>query len=186
MHADPYNHPNTYNIYYLKDMQLVVFFCDPVKRAFAQWEDDRARAVQTRRFAECMRDDLKAQAEKEDYAGRGMYGAQLEFALTLFPRDQMLMLREEDFFANPAQTLMSICEFLSIPCSASDFAHLRTQEATPPGVGVDIPVERGVAEEDMRYMRDLYKDDLEVFRGLSGLDVSDWLTMRVRSNHAEE
>ena len=48
------------------------------------------------------------------YVGLGRYGEQLEYLFTLFPREQVLVLRYRLLVDEPAQTLDRICEFLGV------------------------------------------------------------------------
>ena len=57
------------------------------------------------------------------YTGLGRYGEQLEYLFTLFPREQVLVLRYRLMVDEPAQTLDRICAFLGVE----------------PGVLTDIP-----------------------------------------------
>jgi hypothetical protein len=49
------------------------------------------------------------------YVGRGMYADQLERWFKVFPRQQFLILRSEDFFKDPAQACQQIYHFLELP-----------------------------------------------------------------------
>jgi hypothetical protein len=49
------------------------------------------------------------------YTGLGRYGEQLEYLFTLFPREQVLVLRYRQMVDEPAQTLDRICAFLGVP-----------------------------------------------------------------------
>ena len=49
------------------------------------------------------------------YLSRGIYVDQLLRWSEFFPRDQILVLKSEDFFENPQDTLKVVFEFLSLP-----------------------------------------------------------------------
>jgi hypothetical protein len=48
------------------------------------------------------------------YRTRGLYADQLTRYYALFPRDQLLVLRSEDLFANPQPVVDRVCHFLGI------------------------------------------------------------------------
>ena len=48
------------------------------------------------------------------YTGLGRYGGQLEYLFTLFPREQVLVLRYRAMVDEPAQALDRICAFLGV------------------------------------------------------------------------
>ena len=49
------------------------------------------------------------------YTGLGQYGAQLDYAFSVFPREQVLVLRYRRLVDEPAATLDRICAFLGHP-----------------------------------------------------------------------
>lgn len=49
------------------------------------------------------------------YLARGIYVDQLKVWMNLFPREQFLILKSEDFFADPATVLKQVLEFLNVP-----------------------------------------------------------------------
>lgn len=60
-------------------------------------------------------DDPSDMVGRSSYLARGIYADQLGRWLNQFPRDQMLFLRSEDFYANPARTLEQTLAFLDVP-----------------------------------------------------------------------
>jgi hypothetical protein len=99
--------------------KLLVILRDPVERAHSNWthlwsaglepEADfvRACAEEERRIA-------AGWASFWHYTGLGKYGAQLDYAFSLFPREQVLVLRYRRLVDEPAQTLDQICAFLGV------------------------------------------------------------------------
>jgi len=97
--------------------RLVVIVRDPVERAHSNWthlwsaglepESDfvRACAEEERRIA-------AGWASFWHYTGLGQYGTQLDYAFSLFPREQVLVLRYRRLVDEPAVTLDRICAFL--------------------------------------------------------------------------
>ena len=49
------------------------------------------------------------------YLARGIYVDQLKVWMDLFPKEQFLILKSEDFFADPAAVLKQVLEFLNMP-----------------------------------------------------------------------
>ncbi len=103
----------------LPDAKLIVIVRDPVERAHSNWThlwsaglepvDDFVRACgeEERRIA-------AGWASFWHYVGLGRYGEQLEYLFTLFPREQVLVLRYRLMVDEPAQTLDRICAFLGV------------------------------------------------------------------------
>ena len=93
---------------------------DPVERAHSNWTHLWSAGL------EPVGDFVRACGEEErrieagwasfwHYTGLGRYGEQLEYLFTLFPREQVLVLRYRLLVDEPAQTLDRICEFLGVP-----------------------------------------------------------------------
>jgi hypothetical protein len=158
---------------YNPNMKIIVIFSDPVQRAYNQWKREVAGFVEGRTFAACIRESVEEQQKKDDYVGRGMYGKQVEFALTVFPRDQFLFLRSEDLRDTPRQTLVTVCEFLGASLPADDGKDLRIPEVMP---GTEN--REAKTDDDIGYLCSIYKDDMALLQKLSGLDVSDWAPMK--------
>ncbi len=103
----------------IPDVRLIVIVRDPVERAHSNWThlwsaglepvDDFVRACgeEERRIA-------AGWASFWHYIGLGRYGEQLEHLFTLFPAEQVLVLRYRLLVDEPEQTLDRICEFLGV------------------------------------------------------------------------
>lgn len=99
--------------------KLIVVLRDPVERAHSNWthlwsaglepEPDfvRACAEEERRIA-------AGWASFWHYIGLGKYGEQLDYAFSLFPREQVLVLRYRLLVDEPTATLDRICAFLGV------------------------------------------------------------------------
>jgi len=92
---------------------------DPVERAHSNWTHLWSAGL------EPVGDFVRACAEEErriaagwasfwHYTGLSRYGEQLEYLFTLFPREQVLVLRYRRLVDEPEQTLDRICEFLGV------------------------------------------------------------------------
>ncbi len=99
--------------------RLIVIVRDPVERAHSNWTHLWSAGL------EPVGDFVRACAEEErriaagwasfwHYTGLGKYGRQLEYAFSLFPRDQVLVLRYRLLVDSPAATLDQICAFLGV------------------------------------------------------------------------
>ena len=99
--------------------RLIVIVRDPVERAHSNWTHLWSAGL------EPIGDFVRACGEEEHrvaagwasfwhYIGLGRYGEQLEYLFTLFPREQVLVLRYRRMVDQPAQTLDQICAFLGV------------------------------------------------------------------------
>ena len=99
--------------------RLIVVVRDPVERAHSNWTHLWSAGL------EPVGDFVRACNEEErriaagwasfwHYAGLGRYGEQLEYLFTLFPSEQVLVLRYRLLVDEPAGTLDRICTFLGV------------------------------------------------------------------------
>jgi hypothetical protein len=103
----------------LPGARLIVIVRDPVERAHSNWTHLWSAGL------EPIGDFVRACGEEErrieagwasfwHYIGLGRYGEQLEYLFTLFPREQVLVIRYRLLVDEPAQTLDRICAFLGV------------------------------------------------------------------------
>ena len=154
-------------------MRLILLFRDPAERAWSHWKMERDRGWDDRPFGWCIREGRARLADADppgahrvySYVERGFYGAQLERVLQLFPREQLLLLRSEDLKQQPDATLRQVTDFLDVaPLPDLDEARRANVAADPSAID----------PEDAAYLRGIYREDLQRFAELSGLDVSGW------------
>jgi hypothetical protein len=99
--------------------KLIVILRDPVERAHSNWTHLWSAGLEPEA------DFLRACADEErriaagwasfwHYTALGKYGEQLDYALSMFPREQLLVLRYRKLVDEPAATLNRICGFLGV------------------------------------------------------------------------
>jgi len=99
--------------------KLIAIVRDPVERAHSNWTHLWSAGL------EPVGDFIRACAEEErriaagwasfwHYTGLGKYGEQLDYAFSLFPREQVLVVRYRRLVDQPAATLDQIYAFLGV------------------------------------------------------------------------
>jgi hypothetical protein len=121
----------------IPDARLIVLVRDPVERAHSHYAHEvrlgREHAAIQDAFAHELtlgpdtgrRDPTDMDTRTlwhRSYLYRGLYAKQLAAWLARFRPDQLLVLRSEDYFAEPARTLDQVCTFLQVR-KVSDLAH---------------------------------------------------------------
>ena len=158
-------------------MKLVLLFRDPVDRAWSHWKMEFARDWETEPFARCIREG-RARVDSPEapgfhrifsYVERGFYGAQLARVFSIFPRQQVLLLRSEDLDRRPDETLARICRFVGAEPPAAPVTPRRELVARDFDYGAPI------SAADRAHLRAVFAGDLARFASLSGLDVNEWL-----------
>jgi len=108
-----------------------------------------APAVEARRFA---------------YVDRGFYGRQLARLFKFFPRDQLQIVKFEDFTGNQIETLSSVFSFLG----RKPLRSVRRKDRNV------VPYERAMNWEERVFLYHLFAEDIAKIEQLLGWDCSDW------------
>lgn len=123
----------------LPDVKLIALLRDPVERAWSSYNHQVRAGEESLSFAEAIDreperlageldrlrsdDTYKSTAHRRySYAARGIYADQLEAWLRVFPREQLLVIRSEDFFEDPRSSVAEVLRFLGLaPWDSTDF-----------------------------------------------------------------
>lgn len=158
--------------------RLIFIFRDPIERAWSHWRMERRRNAEDLPFHAAIRqgrrrlegiDPLAHAWRVYSYVERGFYARQLCRLFEMFPRDQVLLLRSDDLRRDHRAVLARIAAFLGID-PFPDMPARRDHEAPDD--------DARLGEEDVAYLRALYRDDVLDFSRISGLRVDDWTVMR--------
>jgi hypothetical protein len=115
----------------MPNVKVIALLRNPIDRAYSHYQRSVRRGREKMSFEEATlteADRLRAETEKImrdvnyrsrihrqlSYVARGIYADQLKLWLDFFPRQQMLIVRSEDFFADVGGTLEQIQNFLGI------------------------------------------------------------------------
>lgn len=152
-------------------MKFILLFRDPVDRAWSHWKMEFARGKETEPFGWCIREGRARMAAAAPYPGfdrvrsyveRGYYGRQLAHMLTLFPREQILILESDILKRDPTATIGRICAFLGIE--------------EPPGelgpkiarLAADIDYRATISDADVTFLQRQFSEELQRFSDLTG------------------
>lgn len=118
---------------FLPQVKLIVLLRNPVDRLYSQYRHKVERGKHEKLpLAEAIaREEERIQGEREKiatvkdyfsnsyqhfaYKARGRYAEQLEAWFSHFPREQFLILKSEDLYANPGEIYKQTLEFLNVP-----------------------------------------------------------------------
>jgi Sulfotransferase domain len=113
-------------------VKLIVLLRDPVERAISHYQHSVAMGAEDLSLEEAIEREperLAGEAERlaadpratsrphryQSYLSRGVYADQLAVWLSLFPREQLLIVNSHDLFGAPAATVGRVFEFLGLP-----------------------------------------------------------------------
>lgn len=142
----------------LPHVKLIVLLRDPVSRAYSHYHHEIAGGHEKLNFEEAIaREEERISNEGEklahddryvsfahrhfSYLARGIYVDQLQRWMRYFPREQFLILKSEDFYANPAGKLKQALEFLDLSTIAAktpkeEYEQLNATK--PPKMGEEV------------------------------------------------
>jgi len=143
---------------YNPKIKLIIMLRDPVERAWSHWRMETSRGVEAHSFSWCIREGRRRLFDAApwgvhrefSYVERGLYGEQLERALELFPREQLLVLQAEDLRSRPVDALGAVAQFLNGPAPAA-------VERREVHVGADVGAALGLP--DREFLDEIYSAD---------------------------
>jgi hypothetical protein len=167
-----YHEPAAERIWkYNPKIKLVILLRNPVDRAFAHWNMQRFRDREPLDFFDAVREEKTriagappAQARRFAYVDRGFYGRQLARLFKFFPREQVKVVKFEDFKEKQRETLISIFSFL-------DLKPLRSVRRKDRNI---VPYNRAMNWEEKVFLYNLFAEDIANVEQLLGWDCSDW------------
>ena len=158
---------------YNPDIKLIVVLRNPTERAYSQWGMARARGYETLPFGLAIREgrarvdlcNLSRDLRRFSAVERGLYSGQVRRIMSLFPREQVLFLSNEDLRRRHFEVLNRTCSFLGVapfstPPAAEDVQPYRKSWHPPP-----------MDDADRRYLDDLFSNDLAETEQLTGLSL---------------
>ncbi len=116
-----------YNVF--PEVKLLVILRNPVDRTFSQYNHWIRLNWEERSFETAINSELeilrknpeKPQGDKNywqqpgNYIGRGIYVEFLKKWLAVFPREQILILKGENLYQKPVETMKEVFQFLGLP-----------------------------------------------------------------------
>lgn len=151
-------------------IKLIILLRNPIDRAFSQWNMQRVRGLEPLDFLDAVRAEPARLAKlppeklrKFAYVDRGRYGAQLQRALTIFSREQLLILKYEQFRARQRESVAEVFRFLALrpPSFRQIEAH-------------DISYQRNIWPEERVAVFEMLRNDIRQVEELTHWDCSDW------------
>ena len=153
---------------YNPEMKLIISLRNPIGRAFSQWNMRREKGQETLEFLDALKRDQEIGIWKrprgDAYIARSLYSPQLEKAFELFPRDQVFVLKYEDFRTDPFSVLDRIFDFLGV----RGVSRLKNKERNRGSYS------RKITMQEREYAAAIFDDDISRVEELLDWDCSDW------------
>jgi Sulfotransferase domain len=153
---------------YNPQMKLVVSLRNPTERAFSQWSMRREKGQEALEFLDAMKRDeaigIWKRPRGNAYLARSLYAPQLEKVFELFPREQILVLKYEDFRPDASPTVDRMFDFLGV-------YRLKRFKNKRRNVG---SYSRKLTAAEREHAAAVFAQDIERIEELLGWDCSDW------------
>ena len=167
-----YHEPAAERIWkYNPQIKLLIILRNPVERAFAHWNMQRFKGREPLDFFDAVREEKTriagappAEARRFAYIDRGFYARQLERLFKFFPREQVQILKSEQFRDNQREILASIFSFLGLK-------PLRSVRSKDRNI---VPYERAMNWEERVFLYNLFAEDIAQVEQMLSWDCSDW------------
>lgn len=158
---------------YNPNMKLIVLLRNPIERAYSNWNMERSRNKETLSFWEAINNEkercrkaLPLQCRVYSYIDRGFYLEQLRSIWAYFPKDRVLILKNEDLKQKPNETLNHVCEFLGVTQFKSVVAkdvHSR-------------PYVSSINKKEKDYLRAIFEPEIIELESELNWNCRDWLS----------
>ena len=156
---------------YNPQIKLVILLRNPVDRAFAHWNMQRFKGRESLDFLEALKEEarrlsepLTIESRRFAYVDRGFYSDQLERVFKFFPREQVKVVKFDNFRDRKQETLNSIFNFLGV-------AHLRDVRDSDRNV---VPYQRAMTGDERKYLAEVFAREITKLERMLGWHLGDW------------
>ena len=152
-------------------IKIIVMLRNPIYRAFSHWNMERDRGADSLSFWEAITTETQRcqqahpyQHRVFSYIDRGFYSRQLERLWSYFPKEQTLILRQEEFKETPLPVFNKVCDFLGV----ERFVELHKRDVH------SRPYSTSMSPREWDYLNDIFGSEITRLEALLGWDCSSW------------
>ena len=156
---------------YNRQIKLVILLRNPIDRAFAHWNMQRFKDREPLDFLTALKEEprriaqpLTIESRRFAYVDRGFYSRQLERVFKFFPREQVHVVKFENFRDRKQETLAGIFKFLGV----KSLPRVRDKDRNV------VPYERTMTPEEQKYLSEVFSPEITKLEQMLGWDCSDW------------
>lgn len=156
---------------YNPQIKLIILLRNPIDRAFAHWNMQRFKDREPLDFIDALKEEprrivqpLAIESRRFAYVDRGFYSGQLERVFKFFPREQVKIVKFEDFRDRKQETLDGIFDFIGVK-------RLRRVREKDRNV---VPYGRAMRPDERKYLSGVFSAEIARLEQMLGWDCSDW------------
>lgn len=157
---------------YNPELKLLIVLRNPIDRAYSHWNMQRTRKKDSLLFWDAIHQEAKRckknlpyQHRLYSYIDRGFYSEQLRRLFRFFPKENILILKNEYLRDEPEKCLQQVCEFLEVEHYES-VSHKEIHSR---------PYTSQMSEKEREYLRSVYEFDIRQVERMLDWDCSSWL-----------
>lgn len=157
---------------YNPHIKLIILLRNPIERAYSHWNMERLRGADDLSFWEAIvnekercRKALPLQHRVYSYVDRGFYLKQLQRIWSYFPKNRVLIIKNEDLRKTPYQTLNGVCDFLEV----DQFKSISIKDVN------SRAYELAMSAKERDYLRDVFTSEIKNLETVLNWDCKDWI-----------
>ncbi len=161
---------------YNPDIKIIAILRNPITRAYSQWNMAYTDKKDCENFNDAIALEpirIKKKPLQYSYIARGFYCDQIQQIWSLFPRENTLFIKFDDFVLQPQKTLDTICSFLDI--TKHDFVE---QQWSRKGA-----YDHAMSEQEFSTLRHIFYDEIRNLEMLLSWDCEHWLNYHSINNN---
>jgi hypothetical protein len=152
-------------------IKLIIVLRNPIDRAFAHWNMQRFKGREPLDFLPALKEEprriaqpLTLESRRFAYVDRGFYSAQLDRVFKFFPREQVHLVKFEDFRDRKKEALDSIFDFLGV----KRIRNFRDKDRNV------VPYERAMTAEERQHLVKVFSAEFAKLEQMLGWELADW------------
>lgn len=157
---------------YNPSMKLIVSLRNPITRAYSHWNMEQQKGREDKPFNTSVeheekrsRESLPLQHRVYSYLSRGFYSEQIRRFWRFFPREQTLIIKQDDLRENPQETLRKVFQFMEVcdhECKIEQNIHQRSYQS---GMPADI----------REKLISIYQEEIETLESMLQWNCEHWI-----------
>lgn len=163
---------------YNPGMKIVCILRNPVLRAYSGWNFWAWRRRDSLSFMDHVRTEMEGprpgearQRRPPTAIARSSYSSQIEAMHAVFPREQVMWIKYEDFSRNQRERVRDVVDFIGGP-PKTEIVKTRRVNA--------FPHRRAITADEYAYALQFLTDDIDRVERFLGWDCSDWRQFQER------
>ena len=170
---------------YNPNMKLIAILRNPITRAYSNWKMEVNKGREFEKLPLSVEQEenrcksaLPYQHRIYSYISRGMYTEQIKRIWQYFPRNNLLLLKQEDLRNQPSKVLQQVYRHIGVKNmklkEKKDVISWNSQVKHSKEKKITIEVETDMNIEIKTKLREVYRDEITKIEEITGWNCSTW------------